>query len=585
MSVGLIIWGRFLDKNGNKITVPAPPDETGKPWLWDFIAQQVSELAAAGFDTIQLPPASKAFGGTAPGTDGYGMFDPRDLGDKNQMGSLETRYGSAESGRRAFANAHACGLNVYVDLVLHQRQGGNNGFYDPLGSDGKTKNGRGALNPGCLRVGPGETVPPFRWGDSVPVAADDFEFGNELVYENCDPAGYTINDAIDWVSYVMRTLDADGARVDDTKGTNANFIAKLMNSPALAGVPVYSEYDDGNVADLNWWATSAPLNGRSAVEDFANHYNGVQAACDGGDARVLNGAGYTSWRPDLSVTFVDNPDTDTTPGQQVISAKLLGYAFLATIPARLFLVYGKDYYGDDVWPGAYGLKKWIDNLVYINQRYAYGKTITQYVDSKVIVLNRDGDGGSIGRSPGLLTALNFDTYNRRTITCPTTFGGNAHLHDVTGRHADIWTDGQGRATFTIPSNAYNNGQSYLCFTIAGHDGSVVPKPRSTTQTFFGSPDLSIGPATPTGSFVARIWCDQYTEVSLNHLDGDGVRFKVVDAGDTVIIDTPTVWSARTARRGWHTITATAPGKVDVPYTLECVYTGTKGLTSEEMVAA
>lgn len=581
MSVGLIIWGRFLDKNGNKITVPAPPDGTGKPWLWDFVAQQAPELAAAGFDTIQLPPASKAFGGTAPGTDGYGMFDPRDLGDKNQMGSVATRYGTVASLRRMFANAHASGLKVYADLVLHQRQGGNNGVYQPLGSDGKTKNGRGALTPGCFRVGQGETVPPFRWGDPVPVPSDDFEFGNELVYENCDPAGYTINDAVDWVEYVFKTLGASGARVDDTKGTNTSFIAKLMNGPALAGVPVYSEYDDGNPANLNGWATTSPMNGRSAVEDFTLHY-AIQSACDGGDAHALDGAGYAAWRPDLSVGFVDNPDTDTSPGQQIISAKLLGYALLATIPLNMFLVYGKDYYGSDVWPGAYGLKKFIDNLVYINQRYAYGKIYRQYVDGKVIVLNRDGNGGSIGQSPGLLTAINLDTYNRRTISCPTTFGPNQHLHELTGKYSDIWTDWRGWITFTIQPNAYNNGQSYLCFTVAGHDGSVAPKPRQTVQTFFGSPDLSIGAATEAGSLVANIWCEAHSGMSLNHLSGIGVRFKVEDAGGTRIIDTPTVWSAQTARRGWHTITATAPSSDAVPYTLEVTYTGTKGLTSEEL---
>jgi len=97
MSVALVGWGRFFDSRGNKVTVPAPVDNTGKPWLWDFLASQAPPLARVGFDAIQLPPASKAFGGTAPGTDGYGCFDPRDLGDKNQMGSVETRYGSAES--------------------------------------------------------------------------------------------------------------------------------------------------------------------------------------------------------------------------------------------------------------------------------------------------------------------------------------------------------------------------------------------------------------------------------------------------------------------------------------------------------
>jgi alpha-amylase len=134
--------------------------------------------------------SSKAFGGAASGADGYGRFDPRDLGDKNQMGSVQTRYGSAESLRRLFAVAHASGLTVYLDLVLHQLQGANqgNGVYRYLGSAGKTLNARGPMNPGCFRGVP----PANRPEDAVPVAADDFEFGNEKVYQDCDPPGYTI---------------------------------------------------------------------------------------------------------------------------------------------------------------------------------------------------------------------------------------------------------------------------------------------------------------------------------------------------------------------------------------------------------
>src|SRR6516162_2427984 len=59
MSVALIGWGRFFDSKGNKVTVPAPVDETGKPWLWDFLASQAPALAKVEFDTIQLPPVQQ----------------------------------------------------------------------------------------------------------------------------------------------------------------------------------------------------------------------------------------------------------------------------------------------------------------------------------------------------------------------------------------------------------------------------------------------------------------------------------------------------------------------------------------------
>ncbi len=206
----------------------------------------------------------------------------------------------------------------------------------------------------------------------------------------------------------------------------------------------------------------------------------------------------TRRNPYLSCTFVDNPDTDTSPGEAIIGSKLLAYAFILTTEGYPF-VYGKDYFPGSVWTGAYGLKKWIDNLIWIHENLASGGTVTQYLDQKVIVLNRTG-------SPGLLAALNFDTWNRRTITCATAFGPNVQLHEYTGRHPDIWTDGSGRATFTIPSNAYQSGQSYLCFSRAGINQPVPLNRRSTTQVFCGASDLDIAPARNGRLDVARIWC-------------------------------------------------------------------------------
>jgi alpha-amylase len=495
MGVALIAWGRFIEKNGNRITVPAPSTTPGAPWLWDFLAKEAAALRRVGFSALQLPPASKAQGGAGDGCDGYGVFDPRDLGSKPQQGSTPTRYGSVESLRRLIACCHAVGMDVYLDVVLHQLAGENGGpgVFKYLGADGRSLDGRGPMHPGCFRGVP----PANRPEDAVPVPADDFQFGREKVYQHCQPAGYTIADALDYGDWLFRTTDADGMRLDDTKGTWAPFVSQFMRSRTMAGKFAYSEYFDGNPDNLNWWATSPPMSSRSLVEDFTLHF-ALQAACANGNAQALNGAGYAARNPFLSCTFVDNPDTDTSAGEAIISSKLLAYAFMLSTEGYPF-VYGKDYFPGSVWPGAYGLKPWIDNLIWIHEKLASGGTITQWLDQKVIAVNRTG-------GPGLLTALNFDTWNRRTITCSTTFGPNVQLHDYTGRHSDIWTDGAGKATFTIPTNAFQNGQSYLCFSRAGINQAIPLIERSTTQVFFGAADLDIPAALNGQAEVGRIWC-------------------------------------------------------------------------------
>lgn len=141
-----------------------------------------------------------------------------------------------------------------------------------------------------------------------------------------------------------------------------------------------------------------------------------------------------------SYVFVDNPDTVLSDEQPVIFAKSLGYAFLATIPSRCFLVSGRDYFGYDVWDGADKLRPYIDPLLHVNRTFAFGKTNAEYLDDKVIALSRDDDGGSVGQSARLLTVLNLDAYNKRKIICHTPFGSNMYLHAYAGHHDDIWTD-------------------------------------------------------------------------------------------------------------------------------------------------
>lgn len=511
MGVALVTWGRFFDHSGQQITVPAPTTDPGAPWLWDWLAAEAAELQRVGFTALQLPPASKAQGGAGAGCDGYGVFDMRDLGSKNQQGSVPTRYGTGESLRRLIAVAHSVGLDVYLDVVLHQLMGENGGpgVFHYLGADGVSLNGRGAMQPGCFRGGTGnhDPIPPFRPEDAVPVPRFDFPFGREKVYQNSEPPRHNIQDALDFGDWLFHTTDADGIRFDDTKGTWAPFVSEFLRSGAMASKFAYSEYFDGNPAALNHWATSPPMNSRSLVADFTLHW-AIQNACDGGLARALDGAGYMDWNNFLSCTFVDNPDTDTSPGQQVINNKGLAYAYLLSMPGYPF-VYGKDYFPDSVWPGAYGLKPLIDNMIWIHENLANGAAVTRHVDSSVFVVNRIG-------APGLLTALNFDTWNARTITCDTSFGPHAELQDYTGHHANIWTDNNGRATFTLPPNAFRRGRSYICFSRPGLSRPFAANPRHTTQIFYGEADLDIPPATPGATLaVGRVYCAKRSSLTLH----------------------------------------------------------------------
>jgi alpha-amylase len=507
MAIGLIGWGRFykVDSKGArvlsnggpvKITVPAPSSNPGKPWLYDFVRENAADIGSC-FDVFQWPPVSKAQGGAGEGCDGYGVYCRRDLGTAPQQGSTPTRYGTLESLMAAVAALNAHGVESYGDLVLHQLIGENGGpgVFHYLGADHKTLNGKGSTTAGWFRGGTGNSdpIPPFCKEDDVPDRANDYPFGRELSHQNSNPEGVAIADAKDYLTWITKRVGFAGYRFDDVKGTWVDAVKEIMG--AEPNLPFYSEYFDGDPNNLNWWAQNQ-MGGRSAVEDFTLHWR-IQSACDGYDATQLtnSGGGYWQWNAGLSVVFADNPDTDTSDGQQVIFNKGLAYAYMLSLPTRLALVYGKDYYPDSVWPGAYGLKPIIDNLTWIARTFAFGNYAVRWQDKDVLVITRDGNGGSVGWSGGLLTALNFNTLAARTVTVATTFGPNRWLHDYTGKHGDIWTDGNGNATFSIPSNAYSSGESFLCFAPGGVNQPVAEQSRMTTQVFFGDPALDVMPVT------------------------------------------------------------------------------------------
>jgi len=120
--MGVLLQG-FYKLRPNR-AVPSPADGDSKtPWWWDHLAAQASDLRTAGFTAIWLPPVLKTASGSGPGADGYGPFDDYDIGSRNQKGSVATRYGTREQLQRCVAILRANGLDVYLDMVEHQRIG------------------------------------------------------------------------------------------------------------------------------------------------------------------------------------------------------------------------------------------------------------------------------------------------------------------------------------------------------------------------------------------------------------------------------------------------------------------------------
>jgi glycosidase len=85
---------------------------------WDELITKMPEIAEAGYTSLWLPPPTKGGSGYSVG---YDVFDPFDLGDKDQRGTVRTRYGTKAQLVRAVEMAHRFGIRVYFDNIMNHR--------------------------------------------------------------------------------------------------------------------------------------------------------------------------------------------------------------------------------------------------------------------------------------------------------------------------------------------------------------------------------------------------------------------------------------------------------------------------------
>ncbi|MDP9037820.1 MAG: hypothetical protein M3O02_00935, partial [Acidobacteriota bacterium] len=496
---------RYFDANGQRVAAPAG--------LWNFLRENARDLSA-WFGAVQLPPAGKTQSGNHPTGDGDGVFDKRDLGTKLQQGSVGTYFGTGEELLAAIAALYAHGMEAWPDLVLHQAIGENGGpgVFRFVGADGKTLNGRGGTAAGWFRgqcnpildranreIGWHDPIPPFSPQDPCPSPRDDNAFGREYVYRNCVPEGASLEDAVDYIRWFLRRTGLAKPRLDDMKGIYQGAVSAFLDAIQNEAV---GEYFSGNEDELDGWALSQPISGRCAVYDFPWHF-AIQDACNSFDARKLAGRGYWRRRPGLAVVFVQNRDTDTSPGQQVIFNGGIAYALTLGVPALRADVSAKDFFAASaVWPQAYGLSNaGLTTTCWFHNTFAFGGFAERWVDQDVYAYTRDGNGGSVGWSGGCLVAANFNTLTPRHISVYVPFWNVGEwIHDYSGHCPDGRVREGHLFDAYLPSNAYSGGMSYGLWAPGGvHQPGQNAGARAITQTFVcefdaqGLPDLDVMP--------------------------------------------------------------------------------------------
>ncbi|MCF0114987.1 MAG: alpha-amylase [Erysipelotrichaceae bacterium] len=89
--------------------------------LWRKVSYEAGHLADLGITALWLPPAYK--GAHGKNDVGYGVYDLYDLGEFDQKGTIQTKYGTKEDYLWAIQDCHRYGLQVYADMVFDHKMG------------------------------------------------------------------------------------------------------------------------------------------------------------------------------------------------------------------------------------------------------------------------------------------------------------------------------------------------------------------------------------------------------------------------------------------------------------------------------
>ena len=554
--------GAGVMMQGFYYNVPSPGAGTASaPWWWDNIAKQANALKQSGFSAIWLPPCRKgAAGGYSVG---YDPYDDYDLGSKNQMGTLPTRYGTREQLERCVAMLRSNGLDVYMDMVDNHRNGDSGAStFQYVDAYGNYPGGRFEKHTQDFHPGVSQDPNVFLGN------GEDFnQFGRDLAPINGGRAtgatqSWTYTNLLASGDWLTKALDIQGYRLDDVKGQSTDFMYNWLNYGAMAGKFAVGEFFDGNNDLVEAWlnypgppANSYGMAGRASAFDFSLRFS-LQSMCNyppGFDMSTLDHTGLAGRDAAHAVTFVENHDTDRT--SPISQNKAMAYAYILTNEGYPCVFY-RDYSTDS---GSYGLKPIIDNLVWIHEKLAFGTTQQRYKDHDVYCYERQ-------TYPNLLTGLNNNGSTSRTITVQTGFGNNVPLHDYTGHSGDVTTNGSGSVTITIPANV--NGAGYVCYSRAGIAGGFSTAGYSVTQEYAGAQDLDIKPADAAAlNQVCRVYVQAGTAITgtLNYdvlnWNATTALYMELDGPTSAIMATRTyfrgtaqgsAFSATATVSGWHT---------------------------------
>ena len=411
--------------------------------FWSDLQARAQELHDHGFTSVWMPCPCKGMGG--PQDSGYAVYDLYDLGEFDQKGGVETRYGSRQAFIDCVATLNELGMTTLSDVVMNHRMGADEketfevvpldagDLHRELAGKSSCTAWTGFTFPGRNGVHNKRT---WHWWDFTtldtvedlqqPVESDAgvvYRIAEAYVAEDAGAAarseeflmGCDVNVTkdevrealLEWGRWFMDTSGVGGVRLDASKHLSAGFQRDWLNTMRAhtdAPVPAVAEYATPDVDELLGFIDASEQT--TACFDFPLKYRLLAAAEDPDfDLRTLLDRTLAQARPDLAVTFVDNHDSDplNAPGEWVPDTfKLHAYAFILLRCPGTPCVYAGDWDGREGGDGDLtSHREMLVKLLGLRRDFAYGKASDTDIGPACLAFTRSGDA----EHPGVLVGV------------------------------------------------------------------------------------------------------------------------------------------------------------------------------------
>lgn len=453
--------------------------------LWQQVSREAKNLKEIGITDIWLPPAYKGAGGKFDA--GYSAYDLYDLGEFNQKGSIETKYGTKEEYLQAIRDLHNNGIRVYADIVLNHKIGADESETVYASEEENQNRNVDTTLPKKIKAwtkynftARNNQYSDFKWNYNHFNGTDwdesgrknaifrfsgkhwdqnvdqengnyDYLMGADVDFNNPE----VVNELNKWGKWYLDTTEVDAFRLDAVKHIKSGFMADWIKSmkDKKEGLQCVGEYWNRNIDSLKKYIEKT--NSTIPLFDVPLHYNLYEASNSSGYydfAKIFENT-LVKEMPNQAVTFIDNHDTE--PGQALYSwipdwFKPLAYALILLRKDGLPCIFYGDYYGipaQNVNPQ----KDMLENLMKIRKDYAYGEQRDYFDHHDIIAWVRMGDEEH--PSSGLVAIMSDGPGGGKMMNVGHKLA-NSTFYDYTGNvKENIYVDQDGNGIF------YCNGGS------------------------------------------------------------------------------------------------------------------------------